>query len=557
MKDVFAVRSSELSLKCCARPFSFFFDLIRPLWHGANVNPMHRICSLMRKMGVQSVLLEELEPYHEIEAEAVAASVRLDGKVTPTAYRINFFRTPESSEWRTIPADHFLGYAVVLTLTFPDGSSQTYILEAVTRVPTMWLPAPNSETTSTVTNYYVHCSRPFATTVGVRGDSREFQFIGTFFCQQNNLTHVCAHAALRTAINSSPSIRAKLTNSKINELLGIDHVKQKVGSESSTGGCDGRGLSSAQIATVAEHMDFTVQFGDFTSYPEIAYADFIYPLIESGHPTVLAMYAGTVGHAIAVLGHTVNSDRWTPEARRGYGAPPITEYIGASAWADHLIIADDNFGMYVTVPSDALKALPQDPSTGKILIPPKEPNLYALLAIGLLPKGVETTGFETEQTTSYVARHLIDLLPSAGNKWLEVLSQKNTHPLVCRTLLQSRESYVAAMTAATDADGTALAEDELAMLGALPDRFWVTEITIPNLLAANKRKLGDILASCLPASSGNRIDEIIFAWLPGFRWCGPAYGHPPEGTEPVDAWKLRSHFPILRGSGQARPLFEW
>src|SRR5437899_2939500 len=214
MKDTFA--SAEPRVIDCRPGFSLFFDLIRQECNDLGHLPLHRICSLMRKMGVQSFTREDLAPNQEIQEEQQSAQVRTNGgAIGLSATRFTFFRhLPAQMDWRDLTGKECLGYAVLLTLTLPDNSKRCYILESVVRVPSIWLPAANGAIEPRdVTNYYVHSCKQFETVVGTSAQHFTFEVTGSFFCQQNDLTHVCAHAALRTGINSSPSYNGtKLTN---------------------------------------------------------------------------------------------------------------------------------------------------------------------------------------------------------------------------------------------------------------------------------------------------------------------------------------------------------
>ena len=87
--------------------FSFFFGLInkefKDRW-GIN-GPLHRLCSIVRKMGVRSFVSEELELNEEICEERwdLQDYLRFAGhdgaRVSTRARRISFFRS-SSKNWR-------------------------------------------------------------------------------------------------------------------------------------------------------------------------------------------------------------------------------------------------------------------------------------------------------------------------------------------------------------------------------------------------------------------------------------------------------------------------
>src|SRR4029077_5895999 len=103
MQGVHTVADSDLI--DCSPGYSFFFDLVRAEY-AANNNfaPLHRICTLMRKMHVRSLLRESLElSGAEISAELAAATTRTGGNVTGKAVRFTFFRAlPASNNWRDL-----------------------------------------------------------------------------------------------------------------------------------------------------------------------------------------------------------------------------------------------------------------------------------------------------------------------------------------------------------------------------------------------------------------------------------------------------------------------
>ena len=88
--------------------------------------------------------------------------------------------------------DHLLGYAVIVTLKLPSNKDKTYLLESVIRPPSIWMKnAEGRLSFEPIMNYYVHNKREFETNIGTKDKSRTFTLTGSFFAQQNDLTHVC------------------------------------------------------------------------------------------------------------------------------------------------------------------------------------------------------------------------------------------------------------------------------------------------------------------------------------------------------------------------------
>ena len=527
-------------------PFSFF-DLINRIRGGPIPDPLHRICSLMRKMRVASLLQERLEPFPELEDEERGLTIRCGAPVPCTATRLTFFRQmPPSRSWHDLDDEDILGYAVIVRAVLPrriDGRRfRSYVLEAVVRNPTFWIhDSDSTETAADVTNYYIHCSRNHKTTIGTRQNHREFNLHGTFFCQQNDLTHVCAHAALRMALNSSPRHRKKLTNQRINSILGVDHVTTTVGKYKEKKSV---GVYPDEIIKVARHLGLSAHVADFRENPGVDYEAYIYPLVESGCPTFLGVANPNVYHALAVLGHTTNSDRWTPEARLGYGGLPISRYIPTSAWADHFIVSDDNYGTCVTLPTHDVR---------NIRVPRYNPNPHAALAIGIVPRGVELPGYLAEEYSSSLAEKLIKFFSEQPNvsKWVK---RMQSNQLVCRTLLHDKQRYLTAMRDRADEKGNKLDDRAMNVLKRrLTSWFWVTELTIPHLFSGNKRKLGDIIIRADQPLPKNNFNSVVFLWLPGLAWSGRAI---VQG-QALFAWPLCGHVDLLRDCGSELPRLEW
>jgi hypothetical protein len=549
MNNAFAI--DEPNLTVCHKGYSFFFDLIAKNWHGNNSAPLHRICTLMRKMGVACFTSEVLGSNAEIESEKKAVVTRTGGNVEIQAVRLSFFKTlpPGGGNWRDIPETDFLGYTVVATLTLPTepiAEKRSYILESVVLAPGMLSKLQNSIGPS---NYYVHCSREFETKIGVAGSFKTYKVEGAFFCQQNDLTHICAHAVLRMVLNTAQIYNGpKITSEKINSALGIDHTptannfpKKRVGKfgpeKKSTG------LSNQEILTFINSIGMDAHFADFVSNPAMDYDAFIYPLIESGCPTILGIYRPDTAHVVAALGHTLNTDRWTPEARHGYGALPFSPYISTCSWVDHFIVSDDNFGMYSTLPTDAIR---------NVTVPKYNPNLHAGLAIGIVPKGVTVTGYDVEQYAASLARKLIlGITPTPENAWFNWL--KN-HAFVCRTLLSYKDKYLKFVSETSDEKDKKLSATEIKSLeSVLPDLFWVTEITVPNLYAGNKRKLGDVISDAKITRAQFTSGEMVkFTWLPGMAWSNPTQAQ----SAPI-GWAFFGHIPLIRGCEPNKNLSEW
>ena len=560
MKDAYA--KTYQPLVPCEPPYSFF-QLVDTLWYnGKNSAPLSRLCTLMRKMKVKALIMEELELNEELLEEKCMASNRYRQMVDLTAKRLTFFRyRPPSGRWddrNTLLDGHLLGYAVVVTITPPKGERTTYLLESVVRPPSVWVREENHRfSIEPITNYYVHNTRNFDTTVGTKDRSRTFSLRGSFFTQQNDITHVCAHAALRMAINSSSTLtHEKLTNKKINDILGLDFsIPEKcVGHIKGDSGTTREGLSQQELEKVIHDLGGKTISADFTHDVSTEYDQFIYPFIESSCPVILGVEGwnfhdkSKFGHAVSVLGHTLNSDRWEPEARPGYSRLQAQPYIPATGWIGHYIINDDNFGMYLTLPSDMLRNHPPKP-------PEENLNLHANMAIAIVPQNVQIPGWFAEQmairTIHIVVQRIQDLIQNVPDLpdifvWIERLAQQPKGIIsqtVSRTLLQTRESYTEHIKSLSDDEYIELTPEIIQGLSRLPEHIWVSEITLPHLYTGNKHKLGDVV---IRADDTGTNAELIR--LPGFIYF--------RSSEKPFFSKPTSHVPLIREE-KTTPMLEW
>lgn len=561
MDRLFA-KSAPVWHTCKKDEFSFFFDLVDSEWEGEiTKTPLHRVCSLMRKMDVAFFLREDLLPAGEIAEEVQAlALARGENTLKAEAIRFTFFRAiPGIDDWEGLRSKRdeaekaLLGYAVLLKVfgATENGGNVSYILEAVVRTPSKWrdaLPAQG------VCNYYVHCSRSFPVTVGEKADggSIALKVWGSFFAQQNGITHVCAHAALRSALHSSPSYDFegnKLTNGRINTILDL-----KPGVFEN----DPDGLNHEQMIKVVKAMGWSAHSANFEGRAPTDYQSFVYPLIESGFSVILGLSGEKSDHVVTIHGHTLNTDRWPLERERRR-----VSHISTAEWADHFIAQDDNFGMYITLPTDDIRSaigscetelvklseLDQDTrrlwaDNGHIV-----PTLKAVSCLGVVPANVVTLGYRAELLAMKFVSGAFGGTESS-NRWFQKLKSQlpaigsdAKNSLVCRTLSVEARTYAESIRSSLNhPSGEILAKFE-ACFPSANDRVWVTELTLADLYTGNKRKLGDVV---LRANATNedyqKRQAVAFAWLPGIAWFGQKWRADVEKE-----WPITSHIPLLRG----------
>jgi hypothetical protein len=207
---------------------------------------------------------------------------------------------------------------------------------------------------------------------------------------------------------------------------------------------------------------------------------------------------------------------------------------------DHYIINDDNYGMYLTQPSEMIR---------NFLVPSKNPNLHAAWVLAAVPRGVRLFGFAAEQYASRIQRVIFDRLAVKAAhpiQWFEYLknmvSQGN---VVLRTLLCTRESYMEHLRRQDVSGGIQPTSEQLNRLEELPEHLWVCEISVPHIHTANRHKLGDVVFNALvdpgnyPSDSQKVLSQsFVLAWFPSLIVFGKDLAARP--------WHIQGHVPIMR-----------
>lgn len=231
-------------------------------------NPvLRRIFSLARKQNYQSLLIEEiLEADCSLLAEENAAiRLRRPSFANSVVHRLSFFRCLKDHP----PAQtDFLGYAIFKSDIFSDAPRpRDYVFEAVV------LPSRGVEH-----NNFIHCAKIYqvATTLGT------FPITGVLYAQQNDLTFVCAHVSLRSAL-ACMLPDADISYARLNALAGIDHQTRKVGESRGLGPQDIENL----LTTLGVHFEKIVHEPSKNLDLPTEFQRDLYGYIESGCPALI------------------------------------------------------------------------------------------------------------------------------------------------------------------------------------------------------------------------------------------------------------------------------
>jgi len=452
--------------------------------YGSN-RVLRRIFSLARKLNYRSLMVEEIsESASELfSQENRALSIRSPEFLSSRVRRLTFWRTPKGA---TPGRDDLLGYAIFKTDSFGSvHNSENHVYEAVMR-----------PTRRTRENNFSYCTRDYHVHTAI-GD---FTVRGILYAQQNGLTYVCAHVALRTALSCFSGLQ-DISYSAINEFLGIDHKDRKVG--------DGNGLNAHELE------DFTSSLGlgclkeinePLRDPPFHSKRDFntdIFSSLQSGGSALLAFQieGRPARHIVPIFGHTFNEDLWVPEAGRQYFQGNV-RYYPANQWASTYLIHDDNFGPYYCLPHHYLRL---DQFRAFLGISPK--------------KIVLERAFPAELVGLAFLKNIASILESTGDDWYDRFSLfTRKGELVLRTTHVHRSSYLEHLQNLNAPDGNqAVSQVYLDWAGKeLPLSFWMVEASAQELYPASRRKFGEILIKDAQELSTNPTWSLFLAArLPG------------------------------------------
>ncbi len=539
-----------------------FYKLVDDLWKDTESynRVLHRLCSLMRKVKAETVIIEYLNEGddNEVEEERKALTLCINRKVKfESVIRLTFLtkRIKDSNDIERVDEKDFLGHAIIINARWrKKGETQrkSYMLRAIISLPVTTYGEPPERLP--LFNSYFHVYRSFECVVGLDNNNiRSYSIIGTFFSQQNSITSVCAHSALKMLINNLPEghskRRALLTTQEINNILKINLSKGNI-----------EGLVKEQVEKVFKALKLKTVQQNFFNAPNLDYATYVHYLVESSCPCLLSFTTNTSSHVVPILGHTIKSDMWRPEAEVAYNLHSLSrletyiDYRPASMWIDNFLIHDDNFGMYLSLPVDSLR---------RTTIPKYDPTFRAWFVIGLVPYELGTSGTEAEWASQHLVRDMLKRFRSVPNKsyWLDILYRKNQAPLVTRTALLKLERYrthlgfeLSESKRRKDSNGRIFTDDIIMeMTRDLPEHFWFSELTLPDLYTTNRTKLIDVLYSSQkpPASDEDKVlEKCILIRFPGF-----AMKFKNGTIEDLIATDVYGHYPLFRVSRELL-LFE-
>lgn len=508
-----------------ARPFSFF-EFREDCFKDKNgclneFSPLARIFSQVRNLNAACMVVETIAPDASLDLvqETEDIETRLGMRIETQVTRLTFsLASPAKlkSQIDDLDNDVFLGYVVVRQDSVNGKIFARRILESVVK-------------TSRCENNFIRGAPNWKCRVA----DRIYEISGFLYAQQNGVTNVCAHVALRT-LASVYHPNGDISYREINELLGIDHKTNWVGVNLDNPD-ESRGLSIQQMLVVLEHCGARCINADYSpklksvskkDYLRVPYQRYLYGSVESGYPSAMIFDTAESDskHVIPVFGHTFNQDLWVPNAERSYfQIGKSTRFLPSDSWLSSFVVHDDNWGSNFCCPKHFLKPLPPvaDPKSGKKPdIGRVENSEWLAHVIATLPKSVKLKPLQAEAIGLDFLSAMLPHLPSDANKWGERLIEYQQEGLIVyRPILITGQEYYEHLSKLSGWSNSGAMPKWLfdAIRSSLKgSHYWMVEMSLPELFSANLRKVGEvILRSDLEPKPSRDFESFTLARLPG------------------------------------------
>lgn len=505
---------------------------------GANPpHPLKQIFSLMRSMCCDFLVEETLEP-DELCKKEISELEKLSPSFKPlrrVVKKLSFF-TSKSKDFA--PGDseaEFVSLCKANDLVCL-GFTYLYLDYSGDILLSAYVPKAVVKSFVESSTKYVHSKSRFRNTVC--GES--FLVRGSYFIQQEGSAWCCAHAALLVSLHNIFAAIGKacpIDFTDINNALFIDNFFRKGSS----------GLYIFEIQRILESVGLAASVlapcgkHDCPSDADARIAAAYY-CVESGLPAIIGFAGSLTGHVMAVVGHTFDPNLWSARATGAY-FHSTDGYLQSHGWVGELIVQDDNFGPYCTLPRAALwekrpvVVLPKFPWSDKLT-----PMLVERVAAVILSQPpMNGKSYFHDVFSSHVAQDL-----GNSNFWFhELIKHVSSKTYVLRTLPITPQNYIASVTTPTE-DGTIIDAERdfdpnIILMRLGKKNCWMVEVSVPELYQRNERRLAEILIQ-----QGNNGDpELKVVRLPGVMSVASAssgFTHRPiQGKYHYPIYKLEDH----------------
>lgn len=500
----------------CRAPYSFYHEFMEEYWEGGPSEGLgaciHRLCTLGRKMEVASFVVEEGLGRPDVEDEIEhlrMASPHVEGSVRASV--ITFLSAPRrrDGDFAKVKRGAVIGQFCIISFPTASHGMRSYVFEAFHRIPAKGhKPLLNNQ-----------ISMWGMLPVMVRG--REIRLPAAYFCQQNEVTSICAHSAVRMIVRTKTDRPAT-----VRDLNGFWNFQP------------GGRVTTVQLLAalrewglnvVAHSMDDGMPKPADEKRPESVWRQLAL-LADSGTSSLLIFSTNNaIDHVVPVVGHTVNTDEWHP-----IGATLHVngeEHISSnSLWIDHLVIHDDMLGPYYCLSRAALLPAEEDEAVDVRFV------------VTILDDAVDISLQQADGVGREAFRDLIDALKGeelGEGDWWDFLC-KSFERRLFRTTLIRRQEYIDSLRGKRldkrQRDLIARLEDQL------PELMWMCELSLPNLFLANRARLGEVLIDAKAPLGPRAVDAVRMFRLPSL--IGVAVKQGRQRAFQVQQWPVRGHVPM-------------
>ena len=440
--------------------------------------PLKRIFQIVLSQKCRTILVESDHHDTEYTSEFEAFYKGLFKRYSPTTRRLHFFSCDISD--RDIPTvdkfgKEYLGFCVLRPFT-----AQVVAYAVIKPLEDLNYPK----------RFFVLCQKDFPVKIQVNSNNtRKLVARGFPFIQQDGQLGCCSHVSL-SAIDNYLSAKPHTVDKIVQMAALVPGIRRDVPTA---------GLDAIQICQTLKGMGYApliYEYGEKIKSP-FPPERVIYHYMESEIPIILGIPTESSGHALTIIGHSFEPDMWWALAQTSYyrRRPSGGPYHCSTTWIQNFIVNDDNFGPYLTIPKEFIWAKAQE----------------RLLIVVPLPENVYLQGEDAE---IYAHRMLseelvLDWMRRSAKGSVRKLSQTllqhlRNEDVVLRTCLipsaRFKEKYSAPHL-----------HDFYKRL-PMPDRIWLTEISIPELFCQSRLRLGEIIMDSTASPLGH---SFLAIHLPG------------------------------------------
>jgi hypothetical protein len=514
-------------------------DIFAFLDEYGNDKPLRRILLSFKRQSKEGIIIEITENYPTPEIELEMKMLGFSGQVKAT--RLDLYNAKHTKDGSKIRSD-YLGYIILR----PESSD-------LMDKPGHLMDKPGQRIGDTVIEppkdrgklqYFLTCPAKIPVSKG-----KKSLITYPFFQQHWSNWWECGFATLR--------MFSKWLKYKTSNIIDAEEKHKNITFPDMENLLERAELSVFEVndfKKVLEKMGFTLlkyEYNNPNVIPTYPPEQIVYSYMESGVPVFIVF--GTEGndskeegqgHVVSVIGHTFNPDAWWPEAEKTYysrifkGKPG---YLRSIAWVD-FIIHDDNYGPFLTIPKDFLRVdfeiyetpwyasyLPPDQQAKlqeerKVKI--KNSRIWEVIVpfrkdVKILVDEAEAIAFKTIKSESLweLSENLLEKYNNSTIEWKKTfVHHLNSENVVLRTFL----------IRASDLQNTFPEEvyknikDIFSSkeIGLIPELMWFVEISIPELFAHERYRLGEVIIDATYLMSDIEKDflkAVKYTHLPGIQ----------------------------------------